>query len=92
MDESQLIQDGVKIDEVTVSVQYTKADLKSLGQEIGGADFALTRDAWLAAQARDWKNIFQIPAILIAVCFVVFLVLGRNPDAKENKGQDAPKE
>ena len=93
MDESQLIQDGVKIDEETVSVPYTKADLKLLGKTIAGKDdFSLTREDWLAAQARNWKNIFQIPAALIAICFVVFLVLGRDPDAKAKKEQDAPKE
>ena len=99
MDESQLIQDRVNISqlnmggidllfvkEVTADVQYKKSDLKAFAKEISGKeDFSLTRSDWLAAQARDWKSIFQIPAILIAACFVIFLLLGRDPDAAAKK-------
>jgi hypothetical protein len=72
---------GFALDEaVSVRVQYTQDDLKELGKQIAGTeDFSLTRDDWLAAQAHDWRRIFQLPAILIAGCFVVFLLLGRNP-------------
>ena len=62
-----------------VSVQYTKDDLKRLATEIGGENFSLTRSDKLAALAHDWAKIFRLPAIFIAVCFVVFLLLGRNP-------------
>ena len=62
-----------------VSVQYTKDDLKKLATEIGGENFSLTRSDKLAALAHDWTKIFRLPAILIAVCFVVFLLFGRNP-------------
>ncbi len=91
MDESQLVQDkGVKIpsgdSEIVATVQYTKQNLKAIGEKIAGtADFSLTRDQWLQAQARDWKNIFQIPAFFIAACFVIFLLLGRDPDAVAKK-------
>ena len=93
MDESQLIQDDVKlsqlsmggidavfVNEVPADVQYVKGDLKAFSAAISGKeDFSLTRSDWLAAQARDWKQIFRIPAILIAACFVIFLVLGKSP-------------
>ena len=93
MDESKLVQAGVKvstgningqgivlIDPMSVDVQYAKEDLKKLGSGIAGKDdFSLTRKDWLAAQAHDWKQIWRLPAILIAACFVVFLLLGREP-------------
>ena len=93
MNEEQLVQDGVKVSrlsldgvdvnlvkEVTATVQYKKDDMKELGKKIADKDdFSLTRSDWLAAQAHDWQTIFRLPAILIAACFVVFLLLGRNP-------------
>ena len=93
MEESLLVQDGVKISQLTIdevdlilakgavtaNVQY-KDGLKKLAADIAGKeDFSLTRSDWLEAQARDWMMIWIIPAGLIAVCFVVFLLLGRNP-------------
>jgi hypothetical protein len=63
-----------------VDIRYTKDVLKKLCSEIAGKeDFELTRSDWLAAQARDWRQIFQVPAILITICFFIFLLLGRNP-------------
>ena len=98
MGETMLIQNGVAVSLLvldggvqvqivdgvfTANVRYTRENLKALAARIAEKDdFSLTRADWLAAQARDWKNIFQIPAIFIAMCFVVFLVLGRDPDAK----------
>ena len=65
---------------MSVNVQYTNEDLKNLCIKIAGKeDFELTRDDWLAAQAHDWKQIFRLPAFLIAACLLVFLLLGRNP-------------
>jgi hypothetical protein len=93
LNDERLMMDGVKIsnmtldgigvvlvDPVIVSVQYTKDDLKQLGTRIAEKDdFSLTRANWLAAQAHKWQTIYSLPAILITVCFVVFLLLGRNP-------------
>lgn len=85
-------------DPFETSVQYTKDDLKALGKAIAAIpcptcghaevkdDFKLTRSDWLAAQAKDWKKIFQLPAICIAACFVIFLLLGREPKDNEPKG------
>jgi hypothetical protein len=65
------------------SVTYSKDNLRTLGRAIAGKegveDFELTRSDWLAAQARDWTQIWRLPALFIAVWFVVFLLLGRNP-------------
>jgi hypothetical protein len=94
MKPEDLVQDGVLVSKmvtccgegftldkpVSVSVQYVPADLKDLGKKITGKDdFSLTRDGWLAAQAHNWQRIFLLPAILISGCFVIFLLLGRNP-------------
>ena len=89
MDESKLVQDGVKIGGTTVSVQYKQENIQELAMMIAGKDdFSLTRTDWLAAQARNWKQIFQIPALLIALCFLVFLLLGRDPDAGTKKQEE----
>jgi hypothetical protein len=67
----------------TVNVHYKKDDLKKLAAEIAGKDdFSLTRTDWLAAQAYDWTTIYRMPAIFIAICCLIFLLLGREP--KEN--------
>jgi len=95
MDREQLVRDNVEISKTSAccdtdtvkafepfmtSVRYTKDDLKALGKAIAGKEnFELTRADWFAAQAHDWKKIWQLPAIFIAGCFVVFLLLGRNP-------------
>jgi hypothetical protein len=46
-------------------------------------DFSLTRTNWLAAQSADWEKIFRYPAFFIAVFFVLFLILGREPKGEE---------
>jgi hypothetical protein len=81
-----LVQDGIKITdpndkskELTLSVTYRKADLEKLGTAMGGDDFSLTRKDYLAAQARDWKTIFTIPSVFIAVFFLIFLFFGKEP-------------
>jgi len=84
---------GSPIEAITATVQFNRDDLKALGRIMAtcphcGAvveDFSLTRSDWLAAQSHDWKKIFQLPAILIAICFVIFLVFGRDP--KEEKAK-----
>ena len=61
-------------------VVVPKEDLTNLCVKIAGKeDFELTRDDWLAAQAHNWKRIFRLPAVFIAGCLLVFLLLGRNP-------------
>ncbi|MDR1383112.1 MAG: MFS transporter [Planctomycetaceae bacterium] len=91
MDAEKLVQDGVKLPaiggEITGNVTYTKDDLKALGHSIAGKDdFSLTRKDWLAAQSRDWKLIFTIPAAFISVFFLIFLFFGQNPkETKEEK-------
>ena len=105
MEESLLVQDGVGVSElvidgialkltgsaVTTSIQYKKDDLKNLATKIAGTeDFSLTRSDWLAAQAKNWTKIFRYPAIFIACCFVVFLLLGREPkDTPEHEMKES---
>lgn len=99
MDPARLVQDGVKINdpkdkkkELTLTITYTREDLKKLGSTISGKeDFSLNRKDWLAAQARDWKMIFTIPAVFIGVFFLIFLFFGKNPgkDEKEPEGENA---
>ena len=78
------------------SVTYSKDDLRTLGRRIAGKDqegmedFSLTRKDWLAAQAHDWTQIWRLPALCILACFVIFLLLGRDPkDAPEPPKQEA---
>ncbi len=72
------------------TVHFTKADLKKTAASIAGDEnFSLTRQDWLAAQAHDWKMIFAIPAAFIGVFFVIFLLLGRDPDADAKKKEQA---
>ncbi|MDR3183049.1 MAG: MFS transporter [Planctomycetaceae bacterium] len=86
--DEKLIQDGIKItnpnnaqQELTLTVKYSKDDLKQLGAKMAGGseDFSLDRKAFLAAKAQDWKTIFTLPAVFIAVFFLVFLFFGREP-------------
>ena len=82
------------------SVTYSKDNLRTLGKAIAsipcshcghaevGDDFSVTRTQWLAAQSKDWRKIFHYPAFFILGCFIVFLLLGREP-----KGEtEAPKQ
>ncbi|MDR1925913.1 MAG: MFS transporter [Planctomycetaceae bacterium] len=90
IDEKNLVQDGVKISygnnkELVASVHYTKENLKEICEKIaaGKTDYSLTRKDWLASQARDWKNIFTIPAIFIGIFFLAFLIFGQSPKDKK---------
>ena len=66
--------------DITADVQFTKDNLKTLAAEIAGTEnFSITRAEWLAAQSRDWAAIYRVPAIFIAVFFVIFLIFGREP-------------
>ncbi len=70
-------------------VTYSKADLEQIfrdiakhkNPEIKDADIAVSRSEWLSVQSRDWRGILMIPAIFVAVFAVVFLVLGKDPEA-----------
>ena len=98
----QLWHDGVEISKTSTcctpnvkafeafvaSVEYTKEDLKALAKDIAGKeDFSLSRSDWLAAQAHDWRKIWQLPALCILGCFLIFFLLGRDPKDKA----EAPK-
>ncbi|MDR2346425.1 MAG: MFS transporter [Planctomycetaceae bacterium] len=96
LNESELIQDGVKIKygenkrEIVVTVQYKKSDLKKICEKItsGKLDYSLTRKDWLAAQAIGWKNIFTIPALFIAIFLIIFLIFGESPKDNKNVQQE----
>ena len=108
MEREVLVQDGVEISKTSTccdpdapkafepfvtSVQYSKDDLKAFGKAVTGKDeFSLTRSDWFVAQAHDWKQIWQIPAVFIACCFVIFLLLGRNPKEEEAPPQPPAQE
>ncbi|MCL2347089.1 MAG: MFS transporter, partial [Planctomycetaceae bacterium] len=42
-------------------------------------DIQVSRDQWLAVQMKNWKGILFSPIIIVAVCFLAFLVLGKDP-------------
>ncbi|MDR3234851.1 MAG: MFS transporter [Planctomycetaceae bacterium] len=85
LDESRMIQDGVKIaspndskQELTLTIKYTKADIEELGKKLSGTDtFSLDRKAYFAAKAQDWKTIFTIPSAFIGIFFLIFLLFGK---------------
>jgi len=92
--EGRMVQDGVEIsktsaccdtdivtfDPFVTSVTYAKDDLRALARDIAGKDdFSLDRSNWLAAQARDWTQIWRLPAMFIFVWFVIFFIFGRDP-------------
>ncbi|MGL4942442.1 MAG: MFS transporter [Thermoguttaceae bacterium] len=61
---------------------YSKEQLLafwSSGRIAGDPAAGVTRDAYLAAQAANWKNIFTIPSAVIGACLVLFVLFGRNP-------------
>jgi len=81
----------VAFEPFVTSVTYYRDDLVSFGRAIAGTDdFSLTRDHWLAAQARDWAQIWRVPALFIFVWFVVFFVFGRDPKEGEEPTEGTP--
>ncbi|MDR0611146.1 MAG: MFS transporter [Planctomycetaceae bacterium] len=73
------------------STEYSKTDLEKTFQKIAketekiagkteGGDFEVARNDYLAVQAYYWKGILKVPAIFIAVFFVLFLLFGKDPD------------
>ena len=72
MDEAALQQLGVDAESLTRFGEM-------IAEVAEGAQFSITREEWLAAQSRNWAAIYRVPAIFIAVFFVIFLILGREP-------------
>ena len=80
----------------TANVQFTKDDLKRLGRAVAikdvsilddfsstrTDDFTLTREEWLSTRAHGWRSIWQLPALCILGCFLIFFLLGRDPKDK----------
>ena len=52
------------------------------------ADLTLTRNDWLGAKAKLWKNILLYPAIFIFIITVIFMVLGKNPPVEEEPAEE----
>ena len=79
-----------EVEPITASVRYTRDDLKQLGRAVAGKnvdgveDFSLTREDWLTTRAHNWTQIWRLPALFIAVWFVVFFLLGRDPKDEGN--------
>ena len=77
---------------------FTKTELKpgdegfdDAAAKLAGDDLTLTRENWLNAQVKGWKNIFLYPSIFIFVILAIFLVLGKDPvDEEEAPADDAP--
>ncbi|MDR1964449.1 MAG: MFS transporter [Planctomycetaceae bacterium] len=70
------------------NTEYTKTDIEKTFRNIANNtvnDFEVSRQDYLAVQAYNWKGILQNPAIFIAVFFVLFLILGKNPDDGKEK-------
>lgn len=72
---AQLVYGEVTYDKGKV-VETFAVVREKLGKPV---DAEITREEWLQVQAYDWRQIWILPAIWIAVCFVLFLLLGKNP-------------
>ena len=70
-------------------VLFTPEDLQfiftQVAEKSGSTDGSVTHAQWLGVQAKNWKTIWYVPAALIAVCAVAFLVLGRDPEEAVEK-------
>ncbi|MDR1268764.1 MAG: hypothetical protein LBK82_04505, partial [Planctomycetaceae bacterium] len=70
------------------NTEYSKTDLEKTFRKIAKkaeGDFEVARKDYLAVQAYNWKGILKVPAIFIAVFFVLFLVFGKSPEKSSEK-------
>ena len=83
------LKNGVGDDAVT----FTKADIMDIFGQIANyvakkdvpqsdIDISVSRKDWLAVQMRDWNKILLHPIIVVVVFLMIFVVLGKDPDAK----------
>ena len=72
-------------DMLNIARNFTALKTGKKADEIKDEDISLSRDDWFAAQARDWKMVFLIPSAFVGIFFLLFLVLGKDPDAKKSE-------
>ncbi len=87
--------EGLKIDDKT----YTQEELSKLFQRIAqwkverklasSTDEPITRDDWLAVQARGWPSIWLWPTVAAAVVGILFLVSPRGKRQSETPEQES---
>lgn len=101
IDLSSIAKDGViKAENLTdvvsadKSATISKAAAESLlcqvqakltGKEVKPEEINITRQEYLEAQTNDWKQIFMIPAGLMAAAFILLLLFGANPKGAEEE-------
>ncbi len=65
---------------------FTQVQSKLTGQDVKPEEIKLDRQQYLQAQTNDWAKIFMVPAVMMAVAFIVFLLFGKNPkDVQEEE-------
>jgi hypothetical protein len=72
-------------------VFFSPEDLKfiftQVAEKSGSKDGSVTHAQWMDVQAKNWKMIWYVPAAIIGVFFVFFLVLGKDPVPAEVTGR-----
>lgn len=66
--------------------EYTAEEIRNVLQNVPVEEgtSGITRDAYLAAQSSNWRNIFLIPAGMIGFFLVIFILFGRSPKEEKN--------
>ncbi|MDO5113712.1 MAG: MFS transporter [Planctomycetia bacterium] len=73
-------QDGSsKMPKAEVEQLFSQIQEK-LGVPAENGSINLTRAQYLQAQTNNWPRIFLVPALMMAVAFLFFLVFGKNPE------------
>jgi nucleoside transporter len=75
------------------SVKFAKGDFEKVFRKIVKVDsgeFSITRQEYLDAQSSNWRNLFLVPSIWIAIFAVIFAILGREPGKEKTHNQDGP--
>ncbi|MDO4574336.1 MAG: MFS transporter [Planctomycetia bacterium] len=65
------------------AVQLFSQIQEKLGVASEDGKISLTRAQYLQAQTNNWPRIFLVPAVMMAVAFVFFLLFGKNPKEEE---------
>lgn len=50
-------------------------------KDVADADIKVTLKEYQKIQCNDWSKIYRLPMIMVAVAFLLFLFLGKNPEA-----------
>ena len=85
---------GLKNGVGDTAVTFTKADVEDIfgqiakhvaGSDVDSSKISVSRKDWLGAQMRGWNKILWHPIILVGIFFLIFLILGKDPEEKKSE-------